>query len=49
VRRTEYLSWSDQVVAGLRGCNDKLEAHYDAVIEKARASINAEKIGVTGN
>ncbi len=41
-RRIGYLSWSDQVVAGLRGCNAELEAHYDAVIGKARERLNSE-------
>jgi guanosine-3',5'-bis(diphosphate) 3'-pyrophosphohydrolase len=41
-RRTKYLLWSDRVVAGLRGCNAELEAYYDAVIGKARASLDAE-------
>ncbi len=41
-RRTGYLSWSDRVVAGLRGSNAQLEAHYDAVIKKARASLDRE-------
>lgn len=41
-RRAEYLLWSDQVVAGLRGCNAQLEAHYDAVIDRARASLAPE-------
>ncbi len=45
-RRTEYLSWSDRVVAGLRGCSAELEAHYDAVIAKARASLDAENTGL---
>ncbi len=30
-RRQEYIDWSKQVVAGLRGVNPALEAHYDAI------------------
>lgn len=47
-RRTGYLSWSDEVVAGLRGCNAELEAHYDAVIKEARASLAAETLSSSG-
>ena len=46
-RRTTYLSWSDRVVAGLRGCNAALEAHYDAVVERARARLEAEAPSAT--
>jgi len=28
-RRSEYLQWTEQVVAGLRGTNAALEAYYD--------------------
>ena len=28
-RRSEYLLWTEQVVAGLRGTNDPLEKYYD--------------------
>lgn len=28
-RRCEYLLWTEQVVAGLRGTNDELEKYYD--------------------
>lgn len=31
-RRREYLDWTQQVVAGLRGCNAHLEALYDQVL-----------------
>lgn len=41
-RRAEYLSWSERVVAGLRGCNAELEAHYAHVIAEARATLDAE-------
>ena len=42
-RRSEYMSWGDRVVKGLRGCNAGLEAHYDAVIKEARASLEVSK------
>src|SRR5215831_431796 len=31
-RRREYLDWTEQVVAGLRGCNQSLEYFYDQVL-----------------
>ncbi|OAD20142.1 HD domain-containing protein 3 [Candidatus Thiomargarita nelsonii] len=38
-RRQEYLDWSEQVVAGLRGVNPILDAHYDATLSDARAAL----------
>lgn len=35
-RRREYLDWSEQVVAGLRGCNPALERMYDEVLSEGR-------------
>jgi guanosine-3',5'-bis(diphosphate) 3'-pyrophosphohydrolase len=35
-RRREYLDWSQQVVAGLRGVNVDLEHHYDQLSTEAR-------------
>lgn len=35
-RKTEYLAWADQVVAGCRGVNPTLDALYDAAVEAAR-------------
>src|SRR5262249_20115490 len=35
-RRCEYLDRSEQVVAGLRGCNQSLEYYYDRVLEYGR-------------
>ncbi|OQY56235.1 MAG: phosphohydrolase [Candidatus Parabeggiatoa sp. nov. 2] len=37
--RQEYLDWSEQVVAGLRGVNPALEAHYDALLAEARDAL----------
>ena len=41
-QRREYLYWSEQVVAGLRGCNSSLESLYDQVLEDARRALDAE-------
>ncbi len=41
-RRSEYLRWAEAVVAGLRGCNDKLEANFDAVLQKAWKQLEEE-------
>ncbi len=35
-RCQEYLDWSEQVVAGLRGSNSDLEVHYDTILAQAR-------------
>lgn len=35
-RRREYLDWSEQVVAGCRGCNPALEKIYDQVLAQGR-------------
>jgi guanosine-3',5'-bis(diphosphate) 3'-pyrophosphohydrolase len=35
-RRREYLDWTEQVVAGCRGCNPSLEAFYDGVLAQGR-------------
>jgi guanosine-3',5'-bis(diphosphate) 3'-pyrophosphohydrolase len=42
-RRQEYLDWTEQVVAGLRGSNPALEAHYDTVLTEARKTLNASE------
>lgn len=39
-RRHEYLVWSEAVVKGLRGCNDKLEENFDRVLSMARAKLD---------
>jgi len=39
-RCEKYLDWSEQVVAGLRGINPKLELHYDAVLLEARLALS---------
>ncbi len=35
-RRLEYLDWSEQVVAGCRGCNPALEQCYDRILAEGR-------------
>ena len=36
-RRLEYVAWGERVVAGLRGANPALEAHFDEIVRRARA------------
>jgi guanosine-3',5'-bis(diphosphate) 3'-pyrophosphohydrolase len=36
-RRREYLKWTEQVVAGLRGANPALEAYYDRELAKGKS------------
>ena len=38
-RRQEYLTWSEQVVAGLRGVNPALESYYDTILAKAQQTL----------
>ena len=38
-RRREYLDWSEQVVAGLRGCNPPLEDLYRRLLEEGRSAL----------
>ena len=40
-RRLEYLDWTENVVAGLRGCNAELEALYDQLLAQGRAALAA--------
>ena len=35
-RRREYLLWTEQVVAGLRGVNARLENQYDELLEEGK-------------
>jgi guanosine-3',5'-bis(diphosphate) 3'-pyrophosphohydrolase len=35
-RRKEYLDWTEQVIAGLRGCNEPLEKCYDELLARGR-------------
>ena len=40
-RRQEYLDWTEQVCAGLRGCNPALETLYAELLERGRRVLNA--------
>ena len=40
-RRREYLDWSSSVVAGCRGANAALEAHFDRELASARARLGS--------
>jgi guanosine-3',5'-bis(diphosphate) 3'-pyrophosphohydrolase len=42
-RRREYLEWSEQVVAGCRGVNAKLDQAFDQAISRAKNVLRAEK------
>ncbi len=42
-RLVAYLDWSLQVVAGLRGSNAALEAHYDRVLAESRAILDVKR------
>lgn len=39
-RRREYIEWGVAVVAGLRGVNEHLEAHFDSLVSRARKLLN---------
>jgi (p)ppGpp synthase/HD superfamily hydrolase len=41
-RRREYLTWSRRVVAGCRGANKELEAHYDRLLRRCRRSLQKQ-------
>jgi len=38
-RAAEYIDWAEQVVAGCRGLNERLERAFDAAVVDARAAI----------
>ena len=38
-RRREYLDWAERVVAGCRGANERLERHFDEVLEDGRLAL----------
>ncbi len=42
-RRREYLSWTEQVIDGLRGQNPALESRYDQVLEEARKMLTGDE------
>lgn len=39
-RRIEYVEWGENVVAGLRGANARLEKCFDELIEKAKTRLS---------
>ena len=41
-RRLEYLEWTARVVEGCRGTNERLEAHYQRLLEDGRRSLARE-------
>jgi (p)ppGpp synthase/HD superfamily hydrolase len=43
-RKIEYLEWAQSVIAGLRGANTKLEAHFDCVLAHAYKKMALEKV-----
>ncbi len=38
-RRKQYVNWSDKVIAGCRGHNERLENIYDSSVTKAKARL----------
>lgn len=42
-RRREYLAWSEQVVAGCRGANAKLDEAFDQTLSRAKSVLVAAK------
>jgi GTP diphosphokinase / guanosine-3',5'-bis(diphosphate) 3'-diphosphatase len=42
-RRRDYLTWSEEVVAGCRGANAKLEEAFDAAIRRAKSVLVAKE------
>jgi guanosine-3',5'-bis(diphosphate) 3'-pyrophosphohydrolase len=47
-RKREYLEWTAQVIAGLRGPNPELEACYDQVLAEGWALLDRESRGENG-
>jgi GTP diphosphokinase / guanosine-3',5'-bis(diphosphate) 3'-diphosphatase len=41
-RRRDYLTWSEQVIAGCRGVNTKLDAAFDGAIAAAQRTMDME-------
>ena len=39
-RRREYVDWGIAVVAGLRGVNESLEAHFDSLVARAKKELS---------
>lgn len=41
-RKIEYVDWGERVFAGLRGANERLERHFDELVERARRELGTE-------
>jgi guanosine-3',5'-bis(diphosphate) 3'-pyrophosphohydrolase len=41
-RRVSYLEWTEQVIAGCRGTNEKLEQHYDRLVARGRLALHGD-------
>lgn len=41
-RKQEYLLWTGKVIAGIRGINGKLEAHYDETLKEGKRLLKME-------
>jgi guanosine-3',5'-bis(diphosphate) 3'-pyrophosphohydrolase len=39
-RKLEYVQWGEDVVAGLKGANKKLEKHFDETVRQAREKLS---------
>jgi (p)ppGpp synthase/HD superfamily hydrolase len=46
-RRVDYLKWADEVVSGLRGCNEQMEQVYSAAMGRAKERLGEEGPMVT--
>lgn len=38
-RKLEYVEWGERVFAGLRGANERLEGHFDALVQRAKREL----------
>jgi guanosine-3',5'-bis(diphosphate) 3'-pyrophosphohydrolase len=45
-RRNDYLNWAESVVDGVRGVNPDLEAHFDKLLKKGRAFLEADALNL---
>ena len=44
-RRQQYLRWSEQVVAGCRGVNSRLDQAFDQALASAGQALGCEEVG----
>jgi guanosine-3',5'-bis(diphosphate) 3'-pyrophosphohydrolase len=42
-RRQEYVAWGEKVVAGLRGSNPALEAHFDDLVTRVKRELEGSR------